>query len=189
MKWNWIAFSTALLLASGVFVGVAVVVGGGLGRTLNGVGGLGWMVGAALLVIGLRRSPERWRGFGVAAMVSLGLSWFVSASDVVAAVVGFGLAGAFVAAVTADRRSAWALLVPALWLPFHVGTAIVRAAIAGEARVRTEPPPTAALVPLAMIVAAWGCGLLIERMVARRPPALAPGSSGAGGTAVDTFEV
>jgi hypothetical protein len=168
---NWITNATVLLIASGGIVAVAVAIGGNLGRALNGVGGLGWMIGAAILVIGLRRIPSRWRGFAIAAVVALGLSWFLSASDLTAAVIGFGIAGAFVAAATVERRGAWALLVPALWLPLHVGTAIVRAAVAGESRVRTDPPPTAALVPLAMIVAAWGCGMLVEFVAGRRPSA------------------
>ncbi len=170
---NWITISTVLLIMSGAVVGVAVAIGGDFGRALNGVGGLGWMIGAALLVIGLRRIPSRWRGYGIAAVVALGLSWFVSASDFAATVLGFGAAGALVALATVERRSAWALLVPALWLPLHVGTAIMRAAVAGEGRVRTEPPPTAALVPLAMIVAAWGCGMFVEWGAARRPSAVA----------------
>ncbi len=166
---NWMKISTALLIASGAIVGVAVAIGGDIGRALNGVGGLGWIIGAAMLVLSLRRILARWRGYGIAAVVALGLSWFVSASDLAAAVIGFGVAGAIVALATVERRSAWALLVPALWLPLHVGTAIVRAAVSGEGRVRTEPPPTAALVPLAMILAAWGCGLLVEWIAARGP--------------------
>ena len=169
-----ILVATVLLLASGSIVGAAVALGGDAGRVLNGAGGVGWMSAAVLMVTALRRSAgSRW-GVGIAVAVTLGLAWFVSASDLTAAAIGFGAAGAVVAAVTRVDRSAWALLVPALWLPFHVGSAVVRAAVSGEARIRTEPPPTAALVPLAMIIAAWGCGLVIERFVAGRASGVTP---------------
>lgn len=172
MRKNLIGYATALLIVCGIVVGAAVAVGGDIGRALNVIGGAGWLVAGTLLAVGLRRSPGHWRGFAVAAIAALGLSWFVSASEMIAAAIGFGVAGAIVGAVTTERRSAWALLVPALWLPLHVGTAIARAALEGDARVRTDPPPTAVLVPLVMILAAWGCGLLVEWIVARRPAAV-----------------
>ena len=161
--------TAGLLIASGGVVGGAIALGGESGRALNGVGGAGWLIAVVLLVATLRRVSDWQRGFGCAVAVTLGLAWLVSPSDLTAAIVGFGAAGAVVAAATSVHRSAWALLVPALWLPLHVGSAIVRSAIAGEARVRTEPPPTAALVPLAMILAAWSCGLIVDRIATRRP--------------------
>jgi hypothetical protein len=57
-------------------------------------------------------------------------------------------------------------------LPEHLGVALVKAIVREirnqPANVRTDPPPTAALVPLAMIVAAWGAAMLVERYRSRK---------------------
>jgi hypothetical protein len=65
-----------------------------------------------------------------------------------------------------DRTGAWALLVPAIYLPVHLLIGIGRA-ILRHGGVRTDPPPTAAIVPLAMLLAAAAAGALAATLVRR----------------------
>jgi hypothetical protein len=76
------------------------------------------------------------------------------------------LAGAVVVFAAADRTGAWALLVPAIYLPVHLLIGIGRA-ILRNGGVRTDPPPTAAIVPLAMLLAAAAAGALAAAVVRR----------------------
>ncbi|MGN6032719.1 MAG: hypothetical protein ACTHQE_13780, partial [Thermomicrobiales bacterium] len=73
----------------------------------------------------------------------------------------------------------WAKLIPGLYLPMHIGTAVLKAvgrsALGMEASIRSEPPPTAAVVPFVMVVAAVAGGFLAsalrERGFDKRRPA------------------
>ena len=81
--------------------------------------------------------------------------------------VWFALAGAVVVLAAADRIGAWALLVPAIYLPVHLLIGIGRA-ILRNGGVRTDPPPTAAIVPMAMLLAAAAAGAVAAALVRRR---------------------
>jgi len=154
----------ALLLVAAALVGVAIAVDGTAARVLNGIGALGWLVAAAILVKSLRGSRRGVTVGSAAAAVILLLALVVRPSDLAAALVGFAAAGTTIALIGRDRPVEWALAVPAFWLPVHLTLAVGRAAVAGEARVRTDPPPTAALVPLAMVLAALAGGLVVARL-------------------------
>jgi hypothetical protein len=80
------------------------------------------------------------------------------------ALVAFAVAGAIVVLVAGDRSGGWALLVPAIYLPVHLLIGIGRAMLANGG-VRTDPPPTAAVVPLAMLLGASLAGLLAASLV------------------------
>ena len=166
--------SGVLLLAAAALVGVAIAAEGAVARGLNGVGGVGWLVAAVLLTRSLL--IERRRGFAVVAVVGVAavLALVVRPSNLVAAIVGFFVAGALVALAGRDRPVHWALLVPALWLPLHLVIAVGRAIGDGGGRVRTDPPPTAALVPLAMVLAAAAGGWVVGRIARSRPSLVYP---------------
>lgn len=168
---EWTGIGATGLVLAGLVVALAIVTDGAFSRGVNGVGALIWMLSLAALTIGVRRGT-RWRTMlGLAALVTLVLSYGVEPTNIATAVPGFAIGGAAIALV-ARRPVAWALMVPALWLPIHLVTAvvpaIVRSATGGEASVRTDPPPTAAVVPLLMIVSAGVAGWLIGRWRERR---------------------
>ncbi len=154
----------------GVLVGAACLVGlaialddGRLARVINGLGGIGWLLGAALLAWSLRGAAGGQRSGVVLALTVLALAVLVRPGDLAAAIVGFAIGGAIVAHVSTERPIQWSLLVPAMWLPAHIVVGVARSTIEGAATVRTEPPPTAAIVPLAMVLAAGLAGLLVSR--------------------------
>ena len=156
-----LAPGTLLVVAAGV-VGLAIAADGSLAGLLNGLGGLCWLVAAVALALGVQRE-RRLQGALVTAGVVLILALVVRPSDLAAALVGFSLGGAVVALAVGNQPLRWALLVPAAWLPAHLAIAIGRAVVDGDPRVRTDPPPTAALVPLAMVLAALAGGLVVVR--------------------------
>ena len=167
-------------MAAGI-VGLAIVADGTTARALNVVGGICWLLAGVFLARSVR-STERWP---LATVVMLGmvvvLAMVVRPSDLTVAVAGFATAGALLAALVRERPVGWALLVPAAWLPVHLAIAVGRALREGQASVRTDPPPTAALVPLAMVVAAAVGGLLVARLRGghvRRPTAARGGEAG-----------
>ena len=94
------------------------------------------------------------------------LGALVRPGGLIEVVVWFALAGAVVVIAAADRVGAWALLVPAIYLPVHLLIGIGRA-ILRNGGVRTDPPPTAAIVPLAMLLAAAAAGALVAAVVRR----------------------
>ncbi len=168
-------FGAAALIVAGMVVALAIVTDGAVSRGINGIGALVWMASLAALLLGVR-DETRWRTkLGLAALVTLVLSFGVEPTNIATAVPGFAIGGAAMALV-ARRPVVWALLVPALWLPIHLLTAVVPAIIGaasgGQASVRTDPPPTAAVVPLLMIVSAgaagWLVGTIRERQGSRR---------------------
>jgi hypothetical protein len=105
--------------------------------------------------------------FAVVAVESLALVLLVKPSDLLWAAIGFAAGGAAIALLASGRQYDWALLLPALWLPVHllvaISRALVRALTGGEAAVRSDPPPTAALVPCAMVLSALAGAWLVQR--------------------------
>jgi hypothetical protein len=94
------------------------------------------------------------------------------------AIVGFTLAGAVVASSIRPHSVSWAQVVPAIWLPVHLGVAVAKA-IDRAVRdlpnhVRTDPPPTSAFVPMAMVLAAWLGAVVAAELRARRRSASKP---------------
>lgn len=163
------------LIAAGVVVAVAIATDGTLSRGINGIGAMIWLASTALLVVGLREGSRWLSTLALALVVTVLLSFVVEPTNIATAVPGFAIGGAAVALIS-RRPVAWAFVVPALWLPVHLLTAVVpaiiRASTGGQASVRTDPPPTAAVVPLLMIVSAavagWLIGLLGDRRTERR---------------------
>ncbi len=163
----------ALLLAAAVLVGIAIALDSSVGRALNGLGGVMWLVGAILLVLDARRSaldPWTWLALAVTVVT---LSWLLSPRDLGTATLGFATGGTIVMMVGRPRADGMNVvgLLPALWLPTHLsiaaGKAIYLALLDHPAAIRTDPPPTASLVPLAMVVAALTGGLVARTLTER----------------------
>jgi hypothetical protein len=152
-----------------LLVGAAILAEPIVGRVLNGVGALAWVVAAALLGWGLRGQPRAGQMAGLAAALAVVLAAVIRPNDLVAALIAFGAAGALVGAVARGEATCWAMLVPALYLPAHVAIAISRSLLAGSLSVRSAPPPTAAIVPLVMVLAAAAAGLAVSWIRSRRP--------------------
>jgi hypothetical protein len=161
-----------LLLAAGCIVGVAIAGDGALARGINGVAGITWIVAAAILVASRRGDAEFWLRLPAVVGIGVVLVLLIKPSNLAWAIIGFGAAGAAIAFVFNRDGLIWAKILPALWLPEHLGVAVAKAIVREirdqPANVRTDPPPTAVLVPLAMIVAAWGAAMLVERYRNRR---------------------
>lgn len=162
---------TILLVAAGLVVAVAIAASGALARGTNGIAGVLWISAAAMLIAG-QRDDRRFRSrLLIVAAIGLGLVLVVKPSDMAWAIAGFGIAGIAIGVMFNERGVAWAKVLAALWLPEHLGTAagkaIYRAIRDLPASVRTEPPPTTAFVPLAMILAAWFGALLVAKVRAR----------------------
>jgi hypothetical protein len=154
-----------LLLAAGVIVGAAIALDGSVSRGLNGIAGILWIAAAGSL---LREASKRreFRGLlTTTVLYCLALVVAIRPSDFLWAAVGFTAAGAAIALRSSGAPERAALLLPALWLPIHllvaIGKAVYRSLADQPANVRTDPPPTAALVPLVMIVAAYAGGWLV----------------------------
>ncbi|MGI8475551.1 MAG: hypothetical protein ACR2OO_04160 [Thermomicrobiales bacterium] len=158
--WRWAdsRFQWGALLWAALLVGAAIATGGAISQGLNGAGGLLWLAAAASVVAASLRKPGALVRLPLAFGLTLGLVLLVRPSDILWATVGFGLAGASLQLLAGGRSAEWALVVPALWLPTHLLVAITRVverSVRGlPAHVRTSPPPTAALVPFAMVAAA-----------------------------------
>lgn len=155
------------LFIAGVVVAVAISLDGPASRGVNGLGAIVWLASAALVAIAVHRLPRGRVSLIVAAVVALGLSLTVDVETAWIAIVAFGVAGAAVGLV-GSRSLVRAVAVPALWLPIHLLTAVVPAIIAGggdgESSIRTDAPPTAALVPLLMVVGAALGGQIAGRV-------------------------
>jgi hypothetical protein len=168
--------ATATLAAATVIVGASIVADGSLARALNGVAGLTWFASSAMYVVEGRRrgsSPLQWSGI---LALTAGVAFVIRPADLVLAASGFIPAG-FVAATAVKRDPMlWAKMIPALYLPMHIGTAVLKAAgrnaLGLESSIRTEPPPTAAVVPAVMLGAAVVGGWLATRISRGRRPAV-----------------
>jgi len=158
------------MIMSAIIVGVAIALDGPASKAVNAVGGGGWLVSTILIVKCLRSATRPLvSSVAVAGAVAV-LATSIRPTDLGAAAVGFGAAGMVVAAVSGGRRILWAGLVPALWLPAHLSIAIARSVFANTQRVRTDPPPTTALVPLTMVLSALAAAAVVEAMSRRRSP-------------------
>jgi hypothetical protein len=159
---------TGALIAATVIVGASIVLGDAPGRVLNGAGGLTWFVSAALLAAeGRRRGASRSQWAAIVGLTAA-VAFVIRPSDLVLASVGFGVAGLAAGLIAKQDVLLWAKLVPAFYLPMHIGTAVLKAAgrsvLGLESSIRTEPPPTAAIVPAVMVAAAIAGGWVAQRI-------------------------
>lgn len=167
-EWGLERIGTALLAGATGVVGVSIVAGGDVGRALNGAGGLMWFGAAGVMVAAAQQTRRRrWQWPGMIALTGA-VAFVIKPTDAMLAVAGFGAAGAIMGALAADRPVLWAKLIPALYLPAHIGTALLRVAgrelLGLEASVRTQPPPIAFAVPAVMVAAAWLGGAIVARL-------------------------
>jgi hypothetical protein len=162
----WRLAAAGLVLAAAI-VGLAIVLGGPTARLLNPIGALLWLVSAVLLGVSLPPAQRPMLGWIAAIAGGLVLGALIRPSELIEVIVWFAFAGAVVAFAASDRVGAWALLVPAIYLPVHLLIGIGRA-ILRNGGVRTDPPPTAAIVPLAMLLAAAAAGALFATLVRRK---------------------
>jgi hypothetical protein len=164
--------ATVALAAAAVIVGASVVTDGTVSKALNGVSGLTWFASSAMFIIEARRrgaSSLQWAGI---AALTAGVAFVIRPSDLVLAVAGFAPAGFIAGAIGRKDPLLWAKMVPALYLPMHIGTAVLKAvgrSVFGlEASIRTEAPPIAAVVPAVMFGAAMGGGWVASRIQKKR---------------------
>lgn len=165
--------ATATLAAATVIVGASIVADGTMARALNGVAGLTWFSSSAMFIVEGRRrgsSPLQWSGI---LALTAGVAFVIRPADLVLALSGFVPAGFRAAAAVRRDPMLWAKMIPALYLPMHIGTAVLKAAgrsaLGMESSIRTEPPPTAAIVPAVMLGAAVAGGWLTARFGRGRP--------------------
>jgi len=163
---------TIVLAAATILVAASILAGGDAGRILNGVAGLIWFAAAGLLGVAASRVSRGWQVWTLAVAMTGVVAFLVKPSDFVPAVIGFGLAGAVMAVVSRRHGLLWAKLVVALYLPFHIGTAVARAMYRGlvgdEAAIRADSPPTAAVIPMVMLLAAVGGAIVVRMLLDRR---------------------
>ena len=163
---RWQVAAAGLVIA-GLVVALAIVVGGSAARALNGVGALLWVASGALLAVSLPR-PERLPLAWAAAIVTGGLlGAVIRPSTFAVAIVAFAGAGAAIVLLGGDRSGGWALMAPAIYLPVHLAIGIGRAMMRGS-EMRVAPPPTAALLPLSMVLAALLAGAAAAYLVRSR---------------------
>jgi hypothetical protein len=158
--------AAAGLVLSATIVGLAIVVGGAASRVMNPIGALLWVTSGVFLAVSLPSVQRQVLGWAAAIAGGFILGALVRPGSLFEAIVWFAIAGAVVVVAAKDRVGAWALLVPAIYLPVHLLIGIGRA-ILRNGGVRTDPPPTAAIVPLAMLLAALVAGALAATLVRR----------------------
>jgi hypothetical protein len=160
------------LIVAGLLVAIAIVADGAVAKAFNGIGGIVWIGAAVRLLLHLRHEQRFWTHLLETVAIGLILVLLAKPDDFAAAAVGFGFGGAIIALMTGRRAVRWALLLAAMWLPLHLAVAVVRvverAARDLPATIRRDPPPTAALVPLSMILAAWLAAVIVEMIRERR---------------------
>lgn len=163
--------ATGTLAIATVVVGASIVADGNLARALNGVAGLTWFASSAMFIVeGRRRGSSSLQWAGITALTAV-VAFVIKPSDIVLASIGF-VPAAFVAGSMVKRDPMlWAKMIPALYLPLHIGTAVLKAAgrsaLGMDASIRSEPPPTAAVVPFVILAAAMVGGWAATRMKAR----------------------
>ncbi|MDQ2652633.1 MAG: hypothetical protein M3Z20_06260 [Chloroflexota bacterium] len=163
-RWQMAA---AGLVVAGLVVALAIVVGGSAARALNGVGALLWVASGVLLAISLPK-PDRLPLAWAAAIVTGGLlGAVIRPGTFTVAIAGFAIAGAAVVLLGGDRTGGWALMAPAIYLPVHLAIGIGRALMRGS-EMRVAPPPTAALLPLSMVIAALLAGVVAAYLLRSR---------------------
>jgi hypothetical protein len=108
-------------------------------------------------------------------LVVIAVAFVVKPSAIVPAMIGFVPAGFVLSALAPRAKLLWAALVPAWYLPAHIGTAVLKSAansmLGNDAGLRTDPPPTAAIVPLVIIGCALGGGAIARHLLDRRSEA------------------
>lgn len=159
--------ATMTLTAASMVVGASILADGQAATLLNGVAGVTWFVSSGMFVMaGRRKGASRLQWVGILGLTA-SVAYLIRPSDLPLAVAGFGVTGAFAAYAAGRDPMLWAKMVPALYLPMHIGTAVAKAATRSlmgmEAHIRTDPPPTAAIVPLVMVGAAIVGGLIGRR--------------------------
>lgn len=160
--------ATGTLAAATVVVGASIVADGSLARGLNGIAGVTWFASSAMFLFeGRRRGSTGIQWVGVVGLTAA-VAFVIKPTDLVLATIGFG--GAGLAAGLFARRDPvfWAKMIPALYLPLHIGTAVLksvgRSVLGMESSIRTEPPPTAAVVPAVMLITAMAGGWIATRI-------------------------
>jgi hypothetical protein len=161
----WRVPAAGLVIAAAI-VGIAILLGGTSARMLNGIGALLWIISGVFLALTLPPAPRQVIGWIVAFAGALALGGWIRPANLPEAVVGFAIAGAAVSLAAGDRGGGWALLVPTIYLPVHLLIGVGRAMIQGGG-VRTDPPPTAAVLPVAMVLSAAIAGLLVATFLRR----------------------
>lgn len=159
--------ATGTLATATVIVGASIVTDGTAAKVLNGIAGLTWFASSAMFIAeGRRRGSSALQWAGMIGLTSV-VAFVIKPSDMALAAVGFGGAGAVMALFVKRDPLLWAKMIPALYLPLHIGTAVAKAAgrsaLGIETSIRTVPPPTAAVVPAMMVVAAVAGGWLASR--------------------------
>ena len=157
---------TGALVAATVVVGGAIALGDQPGRVLNGIGGMAWFASAGLLVLAARTRPSHpWQWVATIGLTAA-VAFVVKPSDLTLATIGLGGSGLVMGLLAKRDPMLWVKLIPALYLPMHIGTAVLKAigrrVLGMEASIRTDPPPTAAIVPFVMVVAAVAGGLIAQ---------------------------
>jgi hypothetical protein len=120
-----------------------------------------------ILAVSLPR-PERLPLAWSAAIVTGGLlGAIIRPSTFAVAITAFAIAGATIVLLGGDHTGGWALMAPAIYLPMHLVIGIGRAMVRGS-EMRVAPPPTAALLPFSMVVAALVAGVLAAYVIRSR---------------------
>lgn len=169
--WSRSEAPVVALVVAALVVGVAIATSGQISKTINGIGGIVWIAAAVTLANRLRQTPGWLKLSTHAFLLTLTLVLFVKPTDILWAAIGFTAAGFLLNLEAPRRRLEWAAFLAAIWLPTHLLVAATRAAERAlrdlPAHMRTDPPPTAALVPFAMVI----CALIGSQLAsALRPP-------------------
>jgi hypothetical protein len=148
-----------VLVVAAVVVGIAIGMDEDARRFVNGIGGLLWMAGAFLIITRSIAAGVTWRQIGLVLAVILVLSYLIRPTDPIWAAIGFGWGGVVVGYAGGAYGSRLGAMLGALWLPAHLFMAVVRVGVRElrdqPASLRSDPPPTAVVVPLVMVLAAW----------------------------------
>lgn len=159
---------TLLLFAATIVVAVSILLDGSPAKVTNGLAGLLWFGSATVLVLYAWRSDRRGSVWLAAIALTAAVAFVAKPTDFAMAVLGFGIAGALVAWFAGRNYLLWAKVIVAIYLPMHIGTAILKAVVqemrGDGASLRTDPPPTAAIVPLVMLLAAMAGAWIVARM-------------------------
>ena len=164
--------ATGTLAVATVIVGASIVADGQLAKALNGVAGITWFASSALFILeGRKRNATGLQWVGITALTAA-VAFVVKPSDIVLATIGFVPAGIAAGVIAKRAPIFWAKMIPALYLPLHIGTAVLKAvgrnSLGMESSIRTDPPPTAAVVPMVMLGAAIAGGFIARKILGRR---------------------
>ncbi len=148
-----------LLVVAAAIVGFAIGLDGDIRKVLNGIAVIVWLIAAWFIVRSAFAAGVTLAQVGICAVVILILSTLIRPSDPLLALIGFGWGGVAVGWIGRSLGSKLGALLGALWLPAHLIVAVSQAGIRElrdqPAAIRTDPPPTAIIVPLVMVLAAW----------------------------------